>query len=127
MGPREGSAHRRIAFKVHWEDKMKKLALICQSRPLCERQSSRRRSGTAAAITLGVPARTMVIGIASGTTTMTIDIIAGDTTATSSTASTATDAFVRGASRYRTASASRIVATEIHSNEHHPHHVVSAL
>ena len=62
----------------------------------------------------------MVIGIASGTTTMTIDITARDTPAAKYTTAaqqgplTATDAFVLGASAYKTASASRIVATEIH-------------
>jgi hypothetical protein len=45
-------------------------------------------------------------------TTMTIDIIAGDNTVRA--ASTATDAFVRRASPYRTASANHIVATEVH-------------
>jgi hypothetical protein len=76
---------------------------------LWERRAWHRRSGPAAAITV---TDTTAIDIASDTT-MTIDIIAGDTPAAQGL-STAADAFVRGASAYKTASANHIVATEVH-------------
>jgi hypothetical protein len=67
-------------------------------------------------------AATMVatnIGIGIATTMMTTDIIAGDPTA-GPPMLIATDAFVRAATPYRTASANHIVATEIHLESRPP-------
>jgi hypothetical protein len=65
----------------------------------------------AAAITLAVPTRITASGIANDTIMRTTDIIV---VGAPGRVSTATDAFVRGASPYRTASANHIADTEIY-------------
>jgi hypothetical protein len=82
---------------------MKKLALIILAASLLGTAGIASAHGMAAAI---AATRTTAIGIANDTMMMTVIIVAGTTAETGT--STVTDAVVRGASPYRTASANHI-------------------